>query len=98
MLNRIKNSKTIIIAIIVGFAVAMLAMAVTIYFGYAKAYNSNVNDMNVSLFGIDIYTLVRNGKKYNGSSIGQNMGIICVIFIVGAICVERLITKVKSKK
>ena len=40
MLNRIKNSKTIIIAIIVGFAVAMLAMAVTIYFGYAKAYNS----------------------------------------------------------
>ena len=98
MEKKSKNIKTIIIAIIVGFAVAMLIMAIAIYFGYTNAYNSNVNDMNVSLFGIDIYTLVRNGKKYNGSSIGQNMGIICVIFIAGAICVERLITKVKSKK
>lgn len=98
MLNRIKNSKTIIIAIIVGFAVTMLAMAVTIYFGYAKAYNSNVNDMNVSLFGIEIYSLIKNGNEYRGFSMGQNMGIICAIFIVGSVCIERIITRCKSKK
>ena len=51
-----KNIKTIIIAIIVGFAVAMLIMAIAIYFGYTNAYNSNVNDMNVSLFGMPLGT------------------------------------------
>lgn len=98
MEKKMKNSKTIIIAIIVGFAVAMLVMAVAIYFGYTNAYNSNVNDMNVSLFGIDIYNLKKNGNKYNGSSIGQNMGIVCAIFIAGSVYIERVITRFKSKK
>lgn len=45
MKRKMKNSKTIIIAIIIEFAVAMLVMAVEIYFGYTNAYNSNVNEM-----------------------------------------------------
>ena len=98
MKRKMKNSKTIIIAIIVGLAVAMLVMAVAIYLGYTNAYISNVNEINISIFGINIKKKKKNVDKYIGSSIGQNMGIICVIFIAGAICVERLITKVKSKK
>lgn len=54
--------------------------------------------MNVSLFGIDIYSLIKSGNKYRGFSIGQNMGIICAIFIAGAVCIERIITRFKLKK
>ena len=97
MKREMKNGKTIIISIIVGFAVAILVMAVAIYLGYTNAYNSNVNEINISIFGINIYSLTKNVDKYNGSSIGQNMGIICTIFIAGAVCIERIITRVKSK-
>lgn len=97
-MNKRKNRKTLIIAAVIGFAVSMLVMAISIYLGYVNAYNSSVDSSAVSLFGLKIYSLIKSGKRYDGVSIGQNMGIICLIFIAAAIIVERIITNGKRKK
>ena len=88
----------LILAIAAGFGLAMAAMAVVIYFGYTDAYASGVDSMNVSLFGLDIYTLTKAGEQYNGASIGQNMGIISLIYVAAAVLFEQILIRAAGKK
>jgi hypothetical protein len=93
-----RKIKWLAISAAIGFAVAMILMAIFIYFGYCSAYSGNVDSMNVSMFGLDIYSLTKVGDSYSGASIGTNMGIICGIFIVVAICIEQVIIRITSKR
>ena len=98
MSDKTGGVKTIVIAAGIGFAVAMAVMAVAIYFGYTDAYASEVDSMQVKLLGLPIYDLLKTGDSYAGSSVGQNMGIVCLIFIAIAICVERIIVRIKARR
>ena len=97
-MNRKKKIIALIIAIVAGFSLAMLAMSVVIYFGYTDAYASGADSLNVSLFGLDIYTLTKAGEQYNGASIGQNMGIICAGYALAAVLIEQIIIRTAGKK
>lgn len=99
--NHMKRNKKIIaliIAVVAGFTLAMLAMAVVIYFGYTDAYASGADSMNVSLMGLDIYTLTKAGEQYHGASIGQNMGIICAGYTAAAVLLEQIIIRAADRK
>ena len=48
-----KKKIKILIALIVGFALAMLLMSVAIYFGYTNAYSTDVNTLTVKILGIE---------------------------------------------
>ena len=85
------------IAIAAGFGLAMAAMAVVIYFGYTDAYATGADSLNVSLFGLDIYTLTKAGEQYNGASIGQNMGIVCAVYIAAAVFLEQIIIRAMGR-
>ena len=73
-------------------------MAVIIYLGHTDAYGSGVEHMSVSLFGLDIYNLLKTGNQYSGSSVGANMGVICGVFMAIAVCFEQIVSKVVSKE
>ena len=59
-----KNIKTIIIAIIVGFAVAMLIMAIAIYFGYTNAYAIGDVPLGTQMNGREKIIKKTNFDKY----------------------------------
>ena len=52
-----KKKIQILIALIVGFALAMLLMSVAIYFGFTNAYSTNVNALTVKILGVPITSL-----------------------------------------
>lgn len=87
----------IILALIIGFAAAMLLMSVCIYFGYSGAYSTDAEQYTVRLFGISIYELTRSENKYIGSSIGLHMGIICGICMAVSLAAEEIIRKMRHK-
>ena len=93
-----KKTAALIIAIAEGFGLAMLAMSVAIYFGYTDAYASGAESLNVSMFGLDIYTLTKAGEQYSGASNGQNMGIICCCFTVVSVLIEQIIIRAVGRK
>ena len=74
-----KKKIKILIALIVGFALAMLLMSVAIYFGFTNAYSTDVNALTVKILGIPIYELTKSGTEYIGKSIGVYMGAVCGI-------------------
>ena len=74
-----KRKIKILIALIVGFALAMLLMSVAIYFGYTNAYSTDVNTLTVKILGIPIYELTKSGTEYIGKSIEVYMGAVCGI-------------------
>ena len=92
-----KRKTKVIIALLVGFIIAMILMSVVIYFGYTKAYSSNVESYVVKLLGIPIYELTKSGSEYVGATMGAYMGLVCGIFMALGVCVEALINKVKKK-
>ena len=96
-MNRKKKIFALIIAIAAGFGLAMAAMAVVIYFGYTDAYATGAESLTVSLFGLDIYTLTKAGEQYNGASIGQNMGIICAVYVAAAVLLEQIIIRATGR-
>lgn len=51
----------ILIALAVGFVIAMLLMSVKIYFGFTNAYSTNINVLTVKILGIPIYELTKSG-------------------------------------
>lgn len=51
----------ILIALAVGFVIAMLLMSVKIYFGFTNAYSTNINVITVKILGIPIYELTKSG-------------------------------------
>lgn len=51
----------ILIALAVGFVIAMLLISVKIYFGFTNAYSTNINVLTVKILGIPIYELTKSG-------------------------------------
>lgn len=97
-MNRKRNIIALIIAMAAGFGLAMAAMAAVIYFGYTDAYASGTESLNVSLYGLDIYTLTKEGAAYTGASVGQNMGIICAAYVAVTVLIEQIIIRAADKK
>lgn len=56
-----KMKNRILIALAVGFVIAMLLMSVKIYFGFTNAYSTNINVITVKILGIPIYELTKSG-------------------------------------
>ncbi|MDD7362679.1 MAG: LlsX family protein [Peptoniphilus sp.] len=92
-----KKSRRILLAMAIGFAVAMVAMAIAIYFGYAGAYDRGGSGRDVYLFGIAIYRLSLSKGRYIGRSIGPNMGMVCAIFMVLAVALEEIVHKFRKR-
>ena len=85
----------IIGALILGFALAMLSMAIAIYVGYSQAYAGGVSVKEVYVFGLNIYEITKSGQVYIGTSIGKNMGIVCAVYMVIVLAVEEIIRKLR---
>lgn len=92
-----KKKFKILIALIVGLALAMLLMGIAIYFGFTKAYSTGVNALTVKILGIPIYELTKFGTEYVGNPIGIYMGAVCGICMVLNVIIEELISKVRRK-
>ncbi|HJA40437.1 MAG TPA: LlsX family protein [Firmicutes bacterium] len=88
-----KKKAEMVLALIIGFAVAMILMSVAIYFGYSNAYRLDVERYTVKLLGISIYELTRIGTEYVGAAIGKHMGLICGIFMALSFTIDMVIRK-----
>ena len=92
-----KMKNRILIALAVGFVIAMLLMSVKIYFGFTNAYSTNINVLTVKILGIPIYELTKSGSEYIGKSIGTHMGAICGICMALSVIIEEIFFKVRQK-
>lgn len=86
-----KKNIRIMIALTMGFVLAMICMSIAIYYGYTKAYRTDVSALTVRMLGILIYQLTQTGAKYAGSPMGPYMGAVCGIFMILSVCVEETI-------
>ncbi len=93
-----KHSLKIALALVIGFAAAMLLMTVAIFFGYTAAYRSGVESSAVRLLGIPIYLLTRSGNVYLGHSQGIYVGAVCGICMALSVAMEEIIRHVKQKR
>jgi len=91
-----KRKTKIILALIIGFVVAMIAMSIAIYFGYASAYKHMQDSVTVKALGIPIYELKKSGTDYVGTSKGIFMGLFCGIFMALGVVIEMIIEKVRK--
>ena len=87
----------ILIALAIGFVIAMLLMSVKIYFGFTNAYSTNVNALTVKILGIPIYELIKSGTEYFGKSIGIHMGALCGLCMILSVIIEEIFFKMKQK-
>lgn len=92
-----KKKIKVLLAVAIGFVIAMILMSIAIYFGYTNAYNTGVDTYTVKMLGIPIYELTKSGNEYMGASIGIYMGLICGICIFISIIIEEIISKVCHK-
>ena len=81
----------------IGFAVAMIAMGIAIYFGYVEAYHTETNLLTVKLLGLPIYELTKTGEKYVGEPAGIYMGCFCGICMILSAIVAEIIRRVRHK-
>ena len=93
-----KMKNRILIALAVGYVIAILLMSVKIYFGFTNAYSTNINVLTVKILGIPIYELTKSGSEYFGKSIGTHMGAICGICMALSVIIEEIFFKVKQKQ
>lgn len=97
-----KRKNRIIISLIIGFVVAMVIMAVAIYFQYKNAYTlldeGSYENYFVKIFGIDVYNLIWDTDHFEGVSVGVNMGIVCAIFMAVTAFIEEIIWKIRHKR
>ena len=91
-----KKKRNIMIAAVVGFAIAMILMSIAIFCGYTAAYKTDESIYVVKLAGLSIYELTRSGKDYVGASIGTHMGIVCGICVALSIVIEEIISRVRK--
>ena len=91
-----KMKNRILIALAVGFVIAMLLMSVKIYFGFTNAYSTNINVLTVKILGVPIYELTKSGTEYFGKSIGIHMGAVCGICMALSVIIEELFFKVRQ--
>ena len=87
----------ILIALAVGYVIAILLMSVKIYFGFTNAYSTNINVLTVKILGIPIYELTKSESEYFGKSIGTHMGAICGICMALSVIIEEIFFKVRQK-
>ena len=87
----------ILIALAIGFVIAMLLMSVKIYFGFTNAYSTNVNALTVKILGIPIYELTKSGTEYFGKSIGIHMRAVCGLCMTLSVIIEEIFFKVRQK-
>ena len=92
-----KMKNRILIALAVGFVIAMLLMSVKIYFGFTNAYSTNINVLTVKILGIPIYELTKSGLEYFGKSIGIHMGAVCGLCMTLSVIIEEIFFKVRQK-
>ena len=91
-----KMKNRILIALAVGFVIAMLFMSVKIYFGFTNAYSTNINVITVKILGIPIYEITKSGTEYSGKSIGIHMGAVCGLCMTLSVIIEELFFKVRK--
>lgn len=91
-----KKQTRITLALGIGFGLAILSMALTIYFGYVHAYSNGGNAKDVYLLGLKIYRLTLEGNNYTGASLGVNMGIVCAIYMGIVLFLEEIIHKLRT--
>lgn len=92
-----KKKDKIILALVIGFIVAMLIMAIAIFFGYAKAYSTGVETSFVRLLEIPIYQLTKSGSEYIGESKGIFMGIVCGICMALSVAIEEITGRIRKR-
>ena len=92
-----KMKNRTLIALAVGFVIAMLLMSVKIYFGFTNAYSTNINVLTVKILGISIYELTKSGSEYLGKSIGIHMGAVCGLCMTLSVIIEEIFFKVRQK-
>ena len=92
-----KMKNRILIALAVGFVIAILLMSVKIYFGFTNAYSTNINELTVKILGIPIYELTKSGSEYFGKSIETHMRAICGICMALSVIIEEIFFKVRQK-
>lgn len=90
-----KKKIKIVVALIIGFIIAMILMSVVIYFGYTNAYRTNLDTLTVKILGIPIYELIKSGTEYVGKTKGIYMGTVCCICMLLSVTIGELISKVK---
>lgn len=86
-----------ILALIAGFAAAMILMSVAIYFGYTSAYRTGGALFTVRLCGLPIYDLMWTGDAYAGASRGPCMGLVCGVCMAAALVIELIAERVRRK-
>lgn len=84
-----------ILALVSGFAIAMIIMSIAIYFGYTSAYSTEVEMFTVRILGIPIYELTKTGTEYVGASNGICMGVFCGISMAIAAAIELIVEKIR---
>lgn len=92
-----KRKAKIILALVIGFIVAMLIMAIAIFFGYTKAYSTNAETLLVRLAGIPIYQLTKNGSEYIGESKSVLMGSVCGFCMALSVAMEEIIGRIRKR-
>lgn len=92
-----KKKTKIMLAIAIGFAIAMLIMTIAIYFGYINAYRMDVETFFVRLIFIPIYKLTKIGAEYMGEPQGVFMGIFCGICMALSVAIEEVSGRIRKK-
>ena len=92
-----KMKNRILIALAVGYVIAILLMSVKIYFGFTNAYSTNINVLTVKILGIPIYELTKSGTEYFAKSIGIHMGAVCGLCMTLSVIIEEIFFKVRQK-
>lgn len=85
------------IAIVVGFLISLILMAIVIYFAYSKAYETGMEAMAAKILGLPIYHLIKEGDTYIGQSIGLNMGIVSLTCVGVSVFFTRILLGKKSE-
>lgn len=93
--TNMKPAVRILITLACGFGVAMLFMAVAIYFGYSNAYRQGADTSEVYMFGLNIYHLTLSGEKYVGTSNGPAMSGVCAIVMAAVLAIEEIVCKIR---
>lgn len=92
-----KTALRVVLAWAIGVGVAMLIMAIAIYFGYSNVYRQGQQTSEVYLFGLNIYHLTLQGNKYVGTAVGEEMGKFCSSISLIAIVIEELFRRLRRK-
>ena len=88
---KLKRKTRILLACVVGFAIAMIGMSIRIYLGYCEAYRTEVDEVVVNLCGLSIYRIFKSAQEYAGAGMGLHMGIVCMVCMVVLTVAEELL-------